>query len=438
MKIYSFPRGGLPFYDQTAPVKSPVVNAYLPALSVISLGNRNNRVYPVVSVGEMVREGMLVGRASGAGAVNVHATVPGRVIRKIIWTDRDGIENDALVIRMEGAFEKLGRRDESLIWNGLNGYDIQRIISEYGISEMDNSEKPLSEMISTSRRESEKLTLVVRCVFDDPWLVADYALCKDRLTAVIEGAAIVAKACLKVSHIIFAVSHHEKELGQMLLSQSGKLDYPSSLVITGSRYPQHKNRELNMALRIYEKKSGINLGSFLILGPSVLAAVSDAVIHKKPILDRYVAVGGSAIKKPQIMKVRIGTRIGEVINQCGGFAMPPERIITGSPLSGREVMYLDEPVGKTCYAIVAMSKLQTAVHGQQNCINCGDCRAVCPIGLDPQNIYKRIRTFEIENAGATGCHGCGCCKIVCPSALPLLETIVDRNQEGNLQEAQSV
>ncbi|MCL2721476.1 MAG: SLBB domain-containing protein [Treponema sp.] len=439
MKVYSFPRGGLPFYDQTAPsYKSSVINSYLPALSVISLGKRSNRVYPVVSVGDMVREGMLVGRASGAGSVNVHATVPGRVIRKITWTDKDGIENDAFVIRMEGSFERLGKKDETLIWNGLNGYDIQRIISEYGISEMDNSEKPLSEMISTSRRESEKLTLVIRCIFDDPWLVADYALCKDRLDAVIEGAAIVAKACFKVSHIIFAVSHHEKELGQRLLSQSGKLDYPSSLVLTGSRYPQHKSRELKMALKIYEKKAGINLGSLLILGPSVLAAVSDAVVHKKPILDRYVAVGGSAIKNPQIMKVRIGTRIGEVIKQCGGFSAAPERIITGSPLSGREVVYLDEPVGKTCYAIVAMSKSQAAIHGQQNCINCGDCRAVCPIGLDPQNIYKRINILEIENAGSTGCHGCGCCKIVCPSALPLLETIIDRNQDVNQQEAQSV
>jgi electron transport complex protein RnfC len=429
MKIYSFPRGGLPYVDSSAPdpEKSETVNAYLPALSVISLGNKNNRIYPIVSIGDMVREGMLIGRASGSGAVNVHATVPGRIVRKVSWKDRDGIDNDAFVIRMEGAFEKLGKKNETLIWNSLNGYDIQRIISDYGLTEMENTERPLSELISASRRESEKLTLVVRCVFDDPWLAADYALCKERQNAIIEGAAIVAKSCFVVSKIIFAVSHHKKDLGQALLKGAEKLEIPSSLVLTGSRYPQRKNRELEMALRIYEKKEGINLGSLLILGPAVFAAVHDAVIHKKPVLDRYVAVGGSAVRKPQIMKVRIGTRIGDVIEQCKGFSAPPERIITGSPLSGREVVYLDEPVGKACYAIVAMSKSQAAIHGQQNCINCGECRAVCPIGLDPQNIYKRIRILEIENAGTTGCHGCGCCKVVCPSSLPLLETIQEAN-----------
>jgi electron transport complex protein RnfC len=77
-----------------------------------------------------------------------------------------------------------------------------------------------------------------------------------------------------------------------------------------------------------------------------------------------------------------------------------------------------------------MSKSQAAIHAQQNCINCGECRVVCPIGLDPQSIYKQIRSQEINNTGATGCHGCGCCKIVCPSALPLMETILEKVEEG--------
>ena len=428
MKVYSFPRGGLVYDDPSAPQKGAAVNAYLPSLSVISLGSGKTKSLSAVSTGESVREGMLVGRASGAGSVNAHATVPGKVIRKVSWKDGDGSDNEALLIKMEGAFERLGRKDEIFPWTGLTGYDLQKIISEHGIVEMENSGRPLSEIISAIRKE-DRLTLVLRCVFDDPWLVADYALCMDRLDAVIEGASIVAKTCFNVSQILIAVSHPEKELGQELVSRAGKLDIPSSLVLTGSRYPQRSVRELELALRIYEKKENVNLGAFLILGPAVFAAVYDAVVHKKPVLERYVAVGGSAVKRPQIMKVRIGTRIGDLIEQCGGFTVEPERIVTGSPISGKEVIYLDEPVVKTCYAIAAMSKQQVAVHDQQNCINCGECRTVCPVGLDPQNIYKRIIAQEIDRVTVTGCYGCGCCKIVCPSALPLVETILESDLE---------
>ncbi|MCL2174926.1 MAG: SLBB domain-containing protein [Treponema sp.] len=429
MKIYSFPWGGFSFEDSTAPLKTDPVNSFLPAISVIPLGSSKKKVYPVVSIGDVVREGMLVGRASSEGAVNVHATVPGKIIRKVTWKDKDNIENEAFVIKMEGAFEKLGRKDETYLWTGVNSYDLQRIISDQGIVEMENSEKPLAELISAGRKK-EKLTLVIRLVFDDPWLVADYALCRARMNAVIEGAAIVAKACFKVSRILIAVSHREKELGDDLLAAPSKIEIPISLVLTGSRYPQRNARELEIAIRLYEKKEGYDLGSLLILGPAVLAAAYDAVVFKKPILDRYVAVGGSAIKHPQIMKVRIGTRIGEIIEQCGGFIHKPERIVKGSPLCGKEVVYLDEPVGKTCYAIAAMSKSQAVVHHQQNCINCGECRAVCPVGLDPQYIYKQLKMSETENIGITGCNGCGCCKIVCPSGLPLPEIILGRNEEA--------
>ncbi|WP_461256221.1 hypothetical protein [Treponema sp. R80B11-R83G3] len=126
-----------------------------------------------MSIGEFVREGMLIGRASMAGTANVHATIPGRVIRKVSWEDRNNVVNDAFVIKMEGAFERLGRKDEILIWNSLNGYDIQRIISDYGIVEMYDDERPLSDIISAARKK-DKLTLVIRCVFDDPLLAADY------------------------------------------------------------------------------------------------------------------------------------------------------------------------------------------------------------------------------------------------------------------------
>jgi len=429
MNVYSFPRGGLSFYDPTAPQKNPAVDAFLPALSVISLGNSKRRVNPLVSPGEMVREGMLVGKSSGPGSVNVHATVPGRIIRKVSWKDSAGLDNEALVIRMEGAFEKLGKKEEAFAWAGLSGYDLQRIISDYGIDEMEKLGRPLSHLISGARKLEKKLTLVVRCVFDDPWFVADYALCKERRKEVVEGASIVAKACFNVTRIVFAVSHREKELGAELLKEAGNLGLSSSLVLTGSRYPQHNDRELELALRCYEKKEGVALGPLLILGPAVLAATHDAVKYKKPVLDRYVAVGGSAVRNPQILKVRIGTRIGELIEQCGGFVEKPYRIAVGSPLSGREVTYLYEPVESTSYAIIAMTKSQAALHEPQNCINCGECLAVCPIGLDPQYIYKRIQTLGAENAGATNCHGCGCCKVVCPSALPLSETIFERNPE---------
>jgi electron transport complex protein RnfC len=348
----------------------------------------------------------------------------------VSWKNKEGFSNDALVIRMEGSFERLGRREEIFPWAGMGSYDIQRVVAEYGVVEMEGSGRPVTEMISAFREAPEPLTLVVRCVFDDPWLAADYVLCRERLKAVVEGSFIMARAGGRVSCIVFAVSRGEKELGEALLAEAGGGDIPAVLVLVGSRYPQRNQRELELVLRNYGKKEGVELGSLLILGPATLAAVHDAVKLKKPILDRYVAVGGSAVKTPQVMKVRIGARIREVFAECGGFVDSPKRIALGSPLLGRAVTDLDEPIIKTSYALFALLKGQAGGQVEQNCISCGECRGVCPVGLDPEEIYKKALVLPDgeKPAGASECHGCGCCEVVCPSRLPLSELILGKSR----------
>jgi electron transport complex protein RnfC len=221
----------------------------------------------------------------------------------------------------------------------------------------------------------------------------------------------------------------------------GSWDVPSSLALVGSRYPQRNRRELDLVLRNYGKHEGFELGSLLILGPATLAAVHDAVKLKKPIMDRYVAVGGSAVGNPQVMRVRIGTPIGEIFNQCGGFVRKPRCIASGSPLSGRALSDLNEPVVKTSYAVFALLEGARQPNPSGSCISCGECRNVCPVGLDPEELYKRTRVGAVradldmgENmppSRAAECHGCGCCDVVCPSCLPLSSAITASALKGN-------
>jgi electron transport complex protein RnfC len=183
-----------------------------------------------------------------------------------------------------------------------------------------------------------------------------------------------------------------------------------------------------LVLKQYGKQQSLELGYILPLGPATLAAIHDAVKLKKPILSRYVAVGGSAVKKAQVMRVRIGTRIGEVFAECGGFIDKPGRIIAGSPLMGRIVADLDEPVIKTTYALFAVKgKRNRAAPG--SCTGCGECRLVCPVAIDPEELFKMNR-LQGEQRRVVECHGCGCCDVVCPARIPLSASIVNYAYRG--------
>jgi electron transport complex protein RnfC len=349
---------------------------------------------------------------------------------------------------------------------------------------MEGRGRPLAEVFASTRvyadrnynqREYAGLeTLVIRCVFDDPWLAADYCLCKERADAVAEGALIAAKAA-GAENILIAVSAGERNIASLLeeklagLSASSLPDAITEVetVLVGSKYPQHGRNELAWSLRQYEKKEGADLGGLLFIGPSTLAAIYDAVKFRKPVLDRYVAVGGSAVKKPRILKARIGTRLSDLFAECGGYTNEPKRIAIGSPMTGRAVFSTDEPVSKTTYAVFAVARetlsarsvflnnfsvLDLRSSGRtpgglagkpseekhyvtaKHCIGCGECREVCPAGLDPEDIYKGISAKKHGLSVAhlvMRCHGCGCCETVCPSNLPLATALINPAFKGD-------
>jgi electron transport complex protein RnfC len=173
-----------------------------------------------------------------------------------------------------------------------------------------------------------------------------------------------------------------------------------------------------------------------------------------------------------VVKARIGSRIGQLFAECGGFHSFPKRIAVGSPLLGRSIFSLDEPVNAYTNAVFAISeeasifnpspqvldlrskfrhikeeekektkseKAQKYAQSEQ-CIGCGECRKVCPVGLDPEKLYKLLaggnKTKNTDKANekalalASRCHGCGCCVVVCPSSLPLSHIISNSNPEA--------
>jgi len=441
MKAYSFPRGGILLEGSAVPsgLDSSSV-AFLPATSVIPLSRHPGRALrPLVAEGDSVREGMPVGRDPGGGSAVAHASVPGRVAGVARWEDGEGRVCEGLLVRMEGSFDRLGAEGSDFLSElpgaGMGCAELAALLGECGVVEMEGSGAPVAPMAAAFGAARGPKALVARCVFDDPWLVADRVLCRERLEDVVDGCFAVAEAC-GAGRVIFAFSRADRRLGADMLAEASRRQIPSSLMLTGSRYPQRGRREMAIALRAFARRERLELGALLMLGPATLAAARDAVRRRLPVLERYVAVGGSAVRRPRVMRARIGKRIGDLFEECGGLSDGPLRVVSGSPFFGGRVRYLDEPVGKASYAFVAMAEPSPARRPDRGCISCGECRRVCPVGLDPEELFKAAsapgggQAFSAAffggngEGGLEGCQGCGCCELVCPSRLPLPAVIL--------------
>ena len=485
MKNYAGLHGGISFEDSMAPQRGESSLSFLPALAIIPLAAQNGRLsLPIVRAGDTVREGQLVARRQGAGSANIHSTVPGKILSTISWNVARTVIYNSIVIQMEGSFTLLGKEKKSYEWRNLSAFELRELINDFGIVEMDGTGTPISDKISLYHKAEEPVSLVVRCVFDDPWLAADYALCKERIEDIAAGAVIAARAAA-AEQIVISVSVPEKALGLALLEKISNILNENALfneeaeaeaearqnsvpllniVTVGSKYPQRNALELNKSLRQFEKKERVNFGAPLFISVSTLAAIYDALVFRKPALDRYVAVGGSAVRHPKVLKARVGTRLAQLFEECGGFSSPPKRIAIGSPLLGRPATSLDEPLTQASYAVFAVAEekrglnknpfvldlrrrsrlgLESEKEGVAQkqsyaqalpCIGCGECRSVCPVGLDPEDLYKELiqGIWTKSTAALLGkCHGCGCCEAICPSRLPLSRLLINPSGGGS-------
>ncbi|HSV55788.1 MAG TPA: RnfABCDGE type electron transport complex subunit C, partial [Magnetospirillaceae bacterium] len=374
----------------------------------------------IVEVGDPVKEGQVIGKSSGAASANIHSPIPG-VVRAILRVpDLFGGQTEALSIALEGSFERLGRKMEIFPWKGLTRNQVLKIIAEKGIVEDDGSGIPLYDRIHDPKGLREPLVLVVNCLESDPWNFSIAAVIEERWEAILEGIEILRKV-LTLSRVILAMDDDASPIADAVGRESLQAESPTPDVVRlAPRYPQDLSGLLREAV-LGRKPSAPKA---LVVSALTVASVYDAVVLNKPQIERYVTVTGDAVKHPDILRARIGTSIGELLEECGGFVSPPESILLNGPFRGSAVADLDFPVLKSTRSVVALTIAETRRKPETACIRCGRCILGCPARLDPYRLYKSLvcgdegRAFQ-EGLGA--CIACGSCAFLCPSRLPLVQ-----------------
>jgi len=388
-----------------------VENAFLPNGAVLLLKQHAGRqARCVVRRGEYVREGMVIGRADGELSANVHSSIPG-VVRDIrVLPLPEGGYAEAVVVALEGAFDRLGRRAERYLWKSMGRNEILATLRDKGVVDTDLPGYPLFDLLG-ERRDTE--LLVINALECEPYLRAESAILRDRAEEVGEGIAILQKVLTPKRTVLAVGSGGAGEIPAVEGMQA------LERIAFEPKYPQEMSAQL---LSVVGGKGAGGVGT-TILKPSAAFAVYEAVTLAMPMVERYVSVGGGALKRPAVLKARIGTRIGDLIEECGGFRDAPARLVLRSALRGHSVYDLDTPITKTCSAVVALTAEEIGAQVRTPCIRCGRCRAACPSSLEPDMIYRFLEHRMPARALAVGlrsCSLCGACGYVCPSRLPLV------------------
>ena len=226
------------------------------------------------------------------------------------------------------------------------------------------------------------------------------------------------------------------ELNEALQKAAGS---DARVLTVQAKYPQGSEKQLIQALTGRRVPSGglpMDAGC-VVINASTAVAISRAVREGRPLIERVLTVDGE-VGESNNLRVRIGTEIGAVIAFCGGAKEGVNKVVLGGPMMGQCAFDLQTPVTKGVSGIL-LFRDDAAEKPLGNCVRCGGCVNVCPVGLMPLTLYALSRKGMYERARDAqhlmDCIECGACAYQCPARLPLVQYI--RVAKGALRRAQA-
>jgi electron transport complex protein RnfC len=424
----TFKMGGLHPPGNKISAGKPVEYVDLPGKVVIPLNQHiGTPAVAVVSKGDKVKVGTLIGRAEGRISANVHASVSGTVTKVDNFTDGSGYSCQSIFIDVKGdEWEPAISQNNALEREcRLSPEEIVARIGNAGIVGMGGATFP-TQVKLTPPRDAKAEVLIVNASECEPYLTADHAMMLEKPEHILTGITILMKA-LNISRAVIGVENNKADAIELLKKYLPQYQGIEILTLR-VKYPQGSEKQLIESVTKRRVKSGqlpVSVGAIVVNVSSVFA-VYEAVQKNKPLIDRVVAVSGKALPNPSNLYARIGTPIQNLIDRAGGIPENTAKIVNGGPMMGNALSNLEAPVTKGCTGIILLAEKETLRRQEYDCIRCTQCLVVCPMGLDPtllMDLVKYKMWDEVKSNHVADCIECGCCSYICPSNRPLLDYI---------------
>lgn len=370
---------------------------------------------PCVAKGDHVKIGQVIGEPVGFLGLPVHASVSGEVVsvEPIPYLS----EQPAMCVTIHNDFA-----DEWVELHPLGSVEtvdpalIIPAIKNAGICGLGGASFPTHVKLSI-KPEQKCDCIIANGAECETHLTCDHRLMLENPVRVVDGLRAAMRA-INVKEGIIAIEDNKPDaIEAMRKACQGREAVRVQVLKT--KYPQGGEKQLIEAVTGRQVPSGglpIQAG-VIVMNVATCAAVADAVIDGKPLVERIVTVTG-AVRQPANLRLRIGTITEDIIGECGGFSGDVGKVIFGGAMTGMCAPNTSIPIAKATGGILVLDKQDAASVEEGPCLRCGKCVEVCPIGLHPLKIKIAAdadRIDECKRLHVMDCTLCGSCSFICPA-----------------------
>ena len=377
---------------------------------------------PIVAVGDKVKIGQRIGEPGGFVSAPIHASISGTV--KAVEPRPFSMGGKMMSVVIENDFQNEISEEVKPVADpdSLTPEQLVEIVKNAGIVGQGGATFPTHVKISSGLGKVDYV--IINAAECEPYITGDHRTCLERPEQVIKGATLLAK-CFGVDKVYIGIEANKQNAADVLNAKIAELNAPVVVEVLHTRYPQGAEKQLVQAVSGRQVPSGklpADVGC-VVSNTSTAKAISDAIQKGMPLVERVVSVTGEYIKNPGNYMVKLGTNVQEIIDHCGGVTGEDVVLKMGGPMMGAPIKDTNVPIIKGSNGIIAIAADHTE---EKECIKCGRCVDVCPMELQPLEIYKLGQLGDAEGLlklNVMDCFSCKCCEYICSSKIPLVSKI---------------
>ena len=380
---------------------------------------------PLVSVGEKVLIGAKIGDSEAFVCAPVHSSVSGTVKEIRPHLTVGGTLVNSIIIENDGEFLECDNMNPHSDFEDFSKGDILRIIREAGVVGLGGAGFPTHVKLSPPPDKKVDTVIVNGCECE-PYLTTDNRLMIEESEQLVAGLQIILKVVEDAKGFIAIEDNKPEAIAALQKACAGVPGVEVAVVKT--KYPQGAEKQLINAVTKREVPSGglpADAGC-IVNNVDTVIAIQRAFFRGRPLMRKVVTITGGAIANPGNYKVRIGTKINDLVKIAGGFKTNPAKVVVGGPMMGTAIFDLDVPVVKTTGGVLFLTEEEAHIPPEENCIRCGQCVEHCPIGLIPIELNTDVLRENSEKFlqhNGLECIECGSCSYICPANRRLSQSI---------------
>jgi Na+-translocating ferredoxin:NAD+ oxidoreductase subunit C len=378
---------------------------------------------PVVTAGARVLRGDVIAEADGFVSAPVHASASGTVTDVALWPHPDGSMSPAIRIRVDRYSAQVPRPRMVPEWESLSTDEIVRAVQDAGVVGLGGAAFPTHVKLAPPPDFAVE-TVILNGAECEPYLTTDHRIMVEYPERVHLGLRIMLRT-LRARRAIIGVERNKPDaIAALMRAKPADLDV--TILPLTVKYPQGAEKMLIHAVTGVEVPSGklpVTVG-VVVQNVGSAASIGEVFETGLPLVERIVTVSGRGIARPANLIVPVGTKLGDLIEMCGGLTADADEIVFGGPMMGLAQASLDVPLLKGTTGVVVLTRADTAQRRAYPCIHCGRCLDACPMFLNPQrlgDLARKSRYDEMDAEHLADCMLCGSCSFVCPSSIPLAQ-----------------